>query len=200
MWVVGDSHVYWAAIHALEREGPQLGLGNHGICLTWKGRRGATLCTAKTSLQELLQQTPFGPPDIIIFHLGTNDLIDHTTLDFHHMLLDLIDFCRATIPYTQLIWTSILPRPFYFGAYRQAGMNSKRQQINRNARSLFWRAGGKSIEFSDIDPHNFSLFRFDCLHLSSLGLDIFLNSLRAALEFFTLFPAAIRFPHVANLN
>ena len=77
-------------------------------------------------------------------------------------------------------------------------MNQKQQQINRNARNLFWRQGCKSTDFSDINPRNFQLFCYDCLHLSPLGLDIFLNTIQAALEFFTLSSAAIRFPHIAN--
>ena len=191
---MGDSHVYWAAIQALQREGPQLGLERtSNISLTWKGRRGATLCEASQLLEEYIQQSQLGLPHTILFHLGTNDFITHSTLDFHHMILDLLHYCRVHIPHVKLIWSSILPRPYYFGAEQQAGLNQKRQQINRNARSLFWRQGGNSIDFSDINPRNLRLFRPDCLHLSPLGLDIFLNTIQAALEFFTVFPAAILF-------
>lgn len=182
----------------MEREGPQLGLERYNINITWKGRRGATLHNIQESLLEYLRASPYGPPHAILFHVGTNDLIDSSTLDFYQMLSGLLEFCRATIPQVNLIWSYILPRPYYFGASRQAGMNQKRQSINRNARSLFWRQGGRSIEFSNIDARNFSHFRFDCIHLSAIDLNIFLNTVKDALEYFYFFPYAIRFPHIAN--
>ena len=85
-----------------------------------------------------------------------------------------------------------------FWCTHQAGMNSKSQQFNHNAWCLVWRAGGKSIDFTDINQHNFSLFLFDCLDLLPIGLDNFLKSLRASMEYFTLFSTAVWFPHASS--
>ena len=73
-------------------------------------------------------------------------------------------------------------------------MNRKLHEINRDARSQVRRAGGKAIMFNDIDPRNMALYRYDCIHLSPLGLDIFVNILRGSLEYFDLFPTALIFP------
>jgi hypothetical protein len=51
-----------------------------------------------------------------------------------------------------------------------------------------------SPEFNDIDPKNMTLYRHDCIHLSPLGLDIFVNILRGSLEYFDLFPTVLIFP------
>jgi hypothetical protein len=194
VWIVGDSHIHWAARHALEREGVQLGLEGSNMELTWKGRRGARLRNVEPLLEDFLGATESGLPNVVIFHLGCNDLVGCRTLDFHIMVRSLIQFCSAALPGATLIWSSILPRPFYFKAAEQKGMNQKLREVNRDARKQFIRAGGKAITYRDIDPRNGDLYRPDALHLSSLGLDIFINILKGALEFFELFSSALVFP------
>ena len=53
LWIVGDSHIYWAAQRALLREGMQLGLDTLQYEVTWKRRRarGARLAGAVQLMQ-----------------------------------------------------------------------------------------------------------------------------------------------------
>ena len=57
-----------------------------------------------------------------------------------------------------------------------------RAQINRSARNLVWRAGGKYIEFPYLDGNEYSFFRRDDVHLSVTGYDYFADVIRNALE------------------
>jgi hypothetical protein len=149
---MGDSHVYWAANRALSREGPQLGL-DESFWITWKGTRGGKLNEVKGNLQEELVSA-YSLPDIVIFHLGCNDLIHHSSKALHYMVRDLLLFCSDFLPGTQVIWSYILPRAKYHGAVFPDGMKSKLKQVNRNARNLFHKAGGKAIGHPEIDPSN----------------------------------------------
>ena len=162
--------------------------------IEWKGRRCATLQQATTTLGQFLVQSPNGPPDILLINLGTNDLILLSTLGFHYAVLDFISFCQIHLPGTTLIWCAILPRPFYFGARNQAQFIANSTQLTAMLRQLFFRAGHKVLFFPDIWPGNRALYRYDCRHLSPLGLGIFINYIRGALQYFHFFPIAIQFP------
>ena len=193
VWILGDSHIYWATSQALRREGPQLGLeATHMI--TWKGRRGATLQQAVGILEEYPSSSCYGAPDLLLINLGTNDLLSMSSLGFHLTIQDFLSFCTSHMANTILVWCNILPRPYYYGAFNQGSLRRKRNTANRNARRAFIRAGHKNILVLDISPDNWALFRYDCLHLSPLGLDIFINTIKGALEYFHMFNLAIQFP------
>ena len=116
MWIVGDSHVHWAARQALHRGDVELKVDVWGDLLTWKGWRGARLIGAIDLLQELLDSTKSGVPDFIIFHLGCNDFLDRPKFGFHLMVRNLIIFfasLRCQIPL-------LIGLLFYHGHYKQA--------------------------------------------------------------------------------
>ena len=194
VWIVGDSHIHWAGEQALQRvDGPQLGL-EHRYDIIWRGKRGARLESAPYQLYDFLCSTQHGPPQLIIFHLGCNDFVDTKSYGIHKAIQNLFEYCQQAVPGATLIWSYILPRRSYKGAFDQSGMGKKLRDVNRNACNLFWRAGGKAIQHSDINSANKYLFRPDGLHLSTLGLDIFLNSLKGALEYFHKYPYAYGYP------
>lgn len=144
----------------------------------------------------LTSTPPVSWPDMLIIHLGCNDIVGSSTFLLHLYVKELIDFLVSTLPQTYIVWSSVLPRPCYtrVPAHEQQVMRQRLSHLNRNARKLFIRAGGKIIRFPDIVSCNNSLFRPDQLHLSSTGLRVFLNSIKGALEYFKLFPASIVFP------
>ena len=174
----------------------QMGVDEWGNTLCWKGRRGAKLYGARELLEELLHDSRTGVPDSIIFHLGCNDLIQRSKLGFHLMVRDLVEFCQVALPHTIIMWSNILPRPYYEGAYEQAGMKAKLSEINRNASRQFERVWGKSIAHSAILPGMTWLFREDKLHLNEQGLEFFLSAFRSALGYFQIVPTAVRYPPV----
>ena len=194
VWLVGDSHIHWAAHQALTRDEMQLGLERYGYEVVWKGRRGAKLADAIPLLQDFLTHPASGLPCIIVFHLGCNDLVATSKKQLHNLVKDLLAFCAQYLPHTTLVWSFILPQFSYSYVDWQSGMVQKLREVNRNARNLFYRVGGKAIAHVDIDRFNRGLYRDDMLHLSTLGLNVFINSLRGAMEYFQQFPAAIAFP------
>ena len=193
MWIVGDSHVHWAARQALQRGDVELQIDVWGDLLTWKGRRGAKLIGAIDLLQEFLDSAKSGVPDLIIFHLGCNDFLDRPKLGFHLMVRNLIEFCQFMLPNTIIVWSSILPRPVYRGVDDQGGLSAKLSEINRNACKLFIKAGGRAIGHPRISRRG-ELFREDDVHLNTCGLNLFLDSLRDALDYFHLYPTAVKYP------
>ena len=82
MWIVGDSHVHWAARQALQRG---VIADVWGDLLTWKWR-GVKLIAAMDLLPEFLDSAKSGVSDFILFHLGCNGFLDRPKLGFHLMV------------------------------------------------------------------------------------------------------------------
>ena len=95
----------------------------------------------------------------------------------HNLVKDLLAFCTQSMPHTTLVWSFILPQFYYNYVDWQSGMVQKLGDVNRSARNLFCRfgVGGKAIAYVDTDRFNTALNRDDMLHLSSSGLDVFIE-------------------------
>jgi lysophospholipase L1-like esterase len=167
----------------------------YGMEVVWKGKRGALLSDAPMDIFDYMRSAHTGWPDFMIIHLGCNDFMHSSSLEIHWMVKNLLEFLKEYLPNTTIVWSFILPRLKYNMSFgKHSDMSKKLRDVNRNARNLFWKAEGKAIAHSDIDGQNKDLFRGDNLHLSPLGLDIFVNGLKGALEYFVMLPAALRFP------
>ena len=74
-------------------------------------------------------------------------------------------------------------------------MNTKLSEVNRNASKLFIRSWGEAIGRPGISGRGeMFLFREDDVYLNTQGLNLFLDSLMNALEYFHLYPTAVKYP------
>ena len=184
--MVGDSSIHWAAHRAILRpEGGNLGLEHHQIQLTWKGVRGAKLEDFPQLLSSYVNRGR-AAPHMIIIHMGTNDFIHTPLARMFALVQNAMSACVRLLPHTHLVWSDIVQRPFYFMARDQGEARRCRRQVNRYATNHFMARGGYAIHHELIDGDNHNLFHYDCLHLSDLGTDLFLNNLKGALESFSL--------------
>ena len=86
--------------------------------------------------------------------------------------------CCDKYPWTKLVWSDILPRACYFGTINPSKLEMKRQAVNRWARSLSRRMGVSVLHHPQFRWSEFSLYRYDGVHLSHTGNMHFQSNLR----------------------
>ena len=123
----------------------------------WNGRSGATI----TDIRNLMSRMPGPPPLVIVFHIGTNDLLSVDAFCIRHRILSLMEDTKALYPHAQIVWSDILPRLFYFGTTAQASMDRKRRSINKWAKSRSRKLGGHFIHHPQFSWTTMHLFRYD---------------------------------------
>ena len=72
-------------------------------------------------------------------------------------------------------------------------MENVRIQVNRELIQFMKITGGKDIRYPDFHDKSLSLF-FDGTHLSSIGNDVFVNTIQSAFEMFIRNPTIRVFP------
>ncbi|XP_078236604.1 uncharacterized protein LOC144584403 [Pogona vitticeps] len=175
--MVGHSFIYWAARHAAASHwGSDLGLGAQAS-ITWRGVRGMRWI-------QFGRLTAFGgsPPDILVVHLGGNDL---PQVPGKALILDILrdlDRLHALYPRMRIVWSTIIPRLKWRGAINVDRVNNARRLVNKEVcRSVCKRGLGSVIGHHRILTSKLEYFREDGVHLSEAGLDIFLDDLRGGL-------------------
>uniref|UniRef100_A0ABM5GIN4 Uncharacterized protein isoform X2 n=1 Tax=Pogona vitticeps TaxID=103695 RepID=A0ABM5GIN4_9SAUR len=175
--IVGHSYVFWAARYAASsRWGNDLGLGALAS-IFWKGMRGMQWV-------QFGRMAVFGntPPDILVVHLGGNDL---PQLPGKALILDILrDLGRlhALYPAMRICWSSIIPRLIWRGARDMVKVHKACRRVNKEiCRGVSNRGLGSVIHHHRLQISNSEYFRDDGVHLSEAGLDIFLEDLRGGL-------------------
>ncbi len=135
-------------------------------------------------------------PRFVVLHMGTNDLISRDKVQLKHLLQCVISECKRLLPYSVIIWSDILPRHFYVGAWSQSSIESKRKSVNKTAHALVWANGGKVIKHRNFHWSNQGLFRDDFVHLSVYGQFLFTGNLQNALHFFNRYTSEQTFEAV----
>ncbi|KAJ8314851.1 hypothetical protein KUTeg_007001 [Tegillarca granosa] len=182
IWIVGSSIVYWAQRRALSRPvGRNLGLEKYGVQIRWCVIRGMKWSQLLTRIQRDLRNFP----QYLVIQLGSNDLVSRASGMLHwEMKLDLLSLSK--LPNTTVVWSCILPRLFWYGARSQVAIDNVRKRTNREISSYILKLGGRVITQSDLSDKETGCYRFDGIHLSDIGNDIYLNALQGALESFLI--------------
>ena len=116
-------------------------------------------------------------PTVLLIHIGTNDLIATDEFCMQQLILLLLNSCTVRFPKMVLIWSAILPRVFYFGARSQASLERKRKSLNRWAQKQCTKLGAHYLHHPQFVWTDTSLYRYDGVHLSVRGNNIFRENL-----------------------
>ena len=137
----------------------------------WFGQGGARY----NDVPALLSEIAAGGrrPGWLIVHIGTNNLVDTDLFCMRQRVALFMQYCIDHLPGIRLIWSDILPRACYFGAVNPARIEMKRRAVNKWARSFSGRIGASVLHHPQFKWSNFNCFRYDGVHLSSLGNAIF---------------------------
>jgi lysophospholipase L1-like esterase len=133
-----------------------------------------------TALQDHIKIGP--PPNIIIIHLGANDL---TTVKAKELILNIecsILRLKTLPPSIFLFWSDMLQRLYWHGAKSTVKIEKARKMMNAAARSIFLCEAGGYIRHPSISIRELSLYRKDGVHLSTTGNAIFVNDMQGDLN------------------
>lgn len=124
------------------------------------------------------------PPTILIIHCGGNNIGDpqNTLKGIQKFMKLTLSQIADLLPNTLIVWSHILPR----SNWRQSlstieGENSRRRINSAIATFVLKKLNGTSIKHTDIQITQKRLFRLDGVHLSDLGNNIYINSLKNAI-------------------
>ncbi len=169
VWIIGDSIIRRAAQHF-----------DSGPIVRWNRCGGARYSDIHQLLDKL--NARWLPPSLLIVHVGTNDLVDTDAFCLRQRIALLMQECRNRFPDAALVWSNMRPRACYFGAFDPKKMEMKRRSINRYATSFSRRIGATVLQHPQFHWSNITLFRFDGIHLSQVGNELFRGNLRACIN------------------
>lgn len=177
--LLGHSFIYWAARFAARSSwGLNLGLGASAF-LHWKGIRGMRW---SQFMDVAIKESHGWVPDILVVHLGGNDI---ATQPGKHLILSILaDFreWRDKFPHCNIIWSTIIPRFTWRAECDPERLNRARRSINREVCRAVRSSFGSVVGHPGICLNKPELFRSDGVHLSDLGLQLFLEDLQRGLQ------------------
>ena len=135
-----------------------------------------------------------GYPSAIVIHCGGNDIVDSYNGSLLFNIRNTFLYFKSIMPNTLLIWSYILPRLFWLNGDDHSKIDKTRRRLNRGVRSFIVKLGEKAIQHLDFDDHHETLFDNDEVHLSFIGLDIFINALQTGIELFLTKPHRTLYP------
>ncbi|CAC5389049.1 unnamed protein product [Mytilus coruscus] len=89
-------------------------------------------------------------------------------------------------PDIKIIWSDILPRPYWHGTLRPKLVEIAGKRVKCAVKSFKKKEGQYILRYPAIKASESNLFRHDGTHLSQVGIGIFLNNIQAAIETFVL--------------
>lgn len=192
---MGSSIVLRAADHAKLRPiGTHLGLEKVGCQVVWVGSPGmkwdhlvGTICSMINYRGTI--------PSVLVIHCGANDIGETPQGALLYHMKFVIAVLSNMIPGTSIVWSSLLPRLSWRFSNNVLAMETTRKRINRGMKSYLSKHGGYIIQHSDFDDKHLGLFMNDGVHLTFIGLDIFLNQIQGAIETFMKYPYCLVFPY-----
>ncbi|KAM4031641.1 uncharacterized protein ACNLHF_019057 [Anomaloglossus baeobatrachus] len=182
--ILGHSYVFWASQRAEQRPGGRC-LGLHGVDVFWKGIRGLTWPQVLPEVVSLSRTV--SAPLILIIHAGGNDLCSFRFAELWTMMRSDLEKFHGFFSELILVWSEIIPRAVWQGARNAEAVERSRRNLNARMTRLVRFRGGFGIRHRQLEGNNSSLMLPDGVHLSDIGLDIFLSDLQDGIEQALLF-------------
>jgi hypothetical protein len=182
MWIIGSSLI----VHAEKRTNGRhnLGLNILDYSLIWAGMSGMHWDALVTTVHAMLRC--FGIPKIVILHCGGNDISDVSCGNLLFHLKFALFTNSKMLPGSMVCYSNILPRLHYRYSNNSKAMERTRKRINRGVPSFLSKHISYSIAHPDVDDGHSALLKDGGVHLSFLGNDLFINTLKEAICQFVL--------------
>lgn len=121
-------------------------------------------------------------PDILIIHAGANDLGRVKSWDLMcEVKRDLSSF-KLLFPFTVLVFSEMIPRLLWSNYSSLHYLDKIRKRLNRTIRNSVISLGGLSYRHVDLEGFLPGFYRVDFVHLSDVGIDIFILGLQNMIE------------------
>ncbi|OCT55830.1 hypothetical protein XELAEV_18003287mg, partial [Xenopus laevis] len=173
VWIVGHSFVCWAEERAVRRPYTSNLLDPCKSQVFWFGRRGMKWADLWSAIWAA--RATFPKPDIIIVHLGGNDIGKVKTLDLINFMKRDLTQLRLTFNDVLVVFSEVIQRLVWVQFPYLKPLERVRKKINRALFKFMPLLGGFSFRHTELEDGCPGLYRDDLVHLSGIGLDI-LNS------------------------
>ena len=123
-------------------------------------------------------------PNFLAIQLGSNDLESRSSLGF---IKDIkIDILRlhALMPHTRIVWIDMLQRRYWHTANSGKAIEKTRKRVNLAMRHIVGSIQRFTIKHVNIKAKEIDLYRRDGIHLSYVGLSVYLNNIQDVFESF----------------
>ena len=181
VWITGDSYIHWAEQRATYRNNSKDLDVDRVSCIKWSGQRGMRWEQLMHKIQYLSLYNP--PPKVLIIHVGCNDIASVRCNVMRNAIRNDILELSNLFPSTNLILSAMLPRRNWSRSDMPLDkIERKRKLLNRFMRRLVSYLGGIFIAHEDIKADTPGFYFADGIHLSDIGNDLFLLSIKEALE------------------
>lgn len=181
VWIIGHSFVFWAKLRAASRiYGSNIGLNTDNYKVYWAGFRGMRWVDFLEKISELMCSLP--APDILVVHLGGNDLGLVKTLDLFFNIKHDFLLLKRQFPNLVIVFSEIIYRQLWSYDSSMLFLNKIRKRLNKFVAKFMPSVGGSSYRHIDLEGDSSSLFRSDNIHFNDIGLDIFNIGLQNAVE------------------
>ena len=114
-------------------------------------------------------------PKAVLVHFGGNDFEHSTICHIHNMIRKGLSRLRSSFPGVKIVWVDILQRIKW--RVNPEAMEHKRTRVNRCGRGLAHRKSD-SVLTLDIDAKTPGFYRVDGVHMSLVGLEMYLDGFR----------------------
>lgn len=177
--IAGHSVVFWAAHQAgLTPIGSQLGLSAWAT-VEWQGHCGLQW----PELLSLLFEGRSGPPpDILVLHLGGNNLGLVKGKALVLQALENIEFIRGKWPGVFIVWSAMIPRRLWRGSWYPCALDRARRKANRELRKSLEGSFGLYVPHPGFHVDFTHLYSDDGINLSEAGNKLFLEDLQQGLH------------------
>ncbi|KAJ1090382.1 hypothetical protein NDU88_003515 [Pleurodeles waltl] len=177
VWIVGHSFVRWAEKQVASRHfGTQLGLDGARIRINWVGKSGKRWGELLSVLSRRMEREIF--PDLLVIHLVENDLVSLSGIGLlKTMKIDLVRI-KERWAGRHIVWTGMVPRRVWRGAYSFSGIEKQRRKVNREMRKCCQEKGFSFLLHENLVASAVELFRQDGVHLTFMGNKLYLLDLR----------------------
>ncbi|XP_036403175.1 serine/arginine repetitive matrix protein 2-like [Megalops cyprinoides] len=178
VWICGHSLVFWAEKRAKSPEyGKQLGMDSSCVRVWWKGMQGMTWEQLLPLLLKLKGSWP--NPDVIILHLGGNDLGKTDPKGLLAAMKKDLTSLKSIFPQCLLVWSDILLRRSWRTTEGAEAMESTRVSVNKKVHTNI----AELATHHQIRPgSDTGLYWPDGVHLLGKGIDTFNNDMQDFLE------------------
>ncbi|XP_053556398.1 uncharacterized protein LOC128647672 isoform X2 [Bombina bombina] len=146
IWIVGHSFVHWASLRALASRASIRWLGHRGLC--WQEFPGL--------IQEAHRR--WGHTDIVVLHLGGNDLEALPTLELISIMGADIRWLHAWLPGLKVGWSCVIPRLHWRHVESHKAAFGVRKKLNRDIGKVVSELGAFVVRHSNISSGDKSLY------------------------------------------
>ncbi|XP_078496462.1 uncharacterized protein LOC144752404 [Lissotriton helveticus] len=180
VWIVGHSFVKWARVQAARSYfGDLLGFNDRMFNVLWKGKGGMLW----RELIPCLNNNMVGGvcPDILVIHLGENDLCATKGVVLLRAMKRDLGLIKERWAGCHVFWTELIPRRIWRGAVNPRAVDRARKKVNSEVSRCCRSLGFSRISHRDIKFESVEFFRDDGVHLSRVGMALYLLEIREVL-------------------